>query len=112
MSSGFRRGGNGGLPSAVSREARLAPMDPLAAFHPAVRAWFARRFPRAHGGPGLGWPAIARGGDVLIAAPTGSGKTLAAFLCAIDRLLRSAGADGAGRRPERPPSSTCRRSAP
>ncbi|HEV8441778.1 MAG TPA: DEAD/DEAH box helicase [Methylomirabilota bacterium] len=70
-------------------------MDALAGFHPAVRAWFERRFP---GGPtdpqALGWPAIASGDDTLIAAPTGSGKTLAAFLVAIDRLLRDA--DSAG----------------
>ena len=71
-------------------------MDPLASAHPAVRTWFARRFPLGPTGAQLeGWPAIARGGDVLIAAPTGSGKTLAAFLCAIDRLLRRAGADAA-----------------
>ena len=41
----------------------------------------ARRRPRREG-----WPAIARGANVLIQAPTGSGKTLAAFLHAIDRL--------------------------
>src|SRR5262252_1583218 len=66
-------------------------MHALETFHPAVRAWFERRFP---GGPtdsqAQGWPAIAAGGDTLIAAPTGSGKTLAAFLVAIDRLLRDA----------------------
>src|SRR5262245_54766562 len=37
-----------------------------------------------------GWPRIAEGNHVLIAAPTGSGKTLTAFLWAIDRLLRDA----------------------
>ena len=67
----------------------------LALFHPAVRTWFERRFP---GGPtepqAEGWPAIARGEDVLVAAPTGSGKTLAAFLVCIDRLLRRAEAAG------------------
>jgi ATP-dependent Lhr-like helicase len=72
-------------------------MDALTAFHPAVRAWFARRFP---GGPtepqAAGWPAIAAGADTLIAAPTGSGKTLAAFLVGIDRLFRAAEADPAG----------------
>src|SRR2546429_4193943 len=56
-------------------------------FHPAVRAWFERRFPD---GPTLpqagGWAEIAAGRDTLIAAPTGSGKTLAAFLVCIDRL--------------------------
>src|SRR4051794_38100403 len=58
-------------------------------FHPAVAAWFRRRFPD---GPteaqAQGWPHIASGSDTLIAAPTGSGKTLAAFLVAIDRLYR------------------------
>src|SRR2546429_2520527 len=60
-------------------------------FHPAVRAWFERRFPD---GPTLpqagGWAEIAAGRDTLIAAPTGSGKTLAAFLVCIDRLYRAA----------------------
>jgi ATP-dependent Lhr-like helicase len=70
-------------------------MDALASFHPAVRTWFTRRFPLGPTGAQLqGWPTIAGGTDVLIAAPTGSGKTLAAFLCAIDRLLQSAGPDG------------------
>ncbi len=59
-------------------------------FHPAVRAWFAARFPA---GPTLpqaeGWAEIAAGRHTLIAAPTGSGKTLAAFLVCIDRIYRS-----------------------
>jgi ATP-dependent Lhr-like helicase len=64
-------------------------MSVLDAFHPAVRAWFERRFPLGPTEPqALGWPAIAGGEDTLIAAPTGSGKTLAAFLVMIDRLLR------------------------
>jgi ATP-dependent Lhr-like helicase len=72
-------------------------MQPLAGpgldFHPAVRGWFDRRFPEGPTEPQLaGWPEIARGRDVLIAAPTGSGKTLAAFLVCIDRLLREAAA--------------------
>ncbi len=58
-------------------------------FHPAVDAWFRRRFPD---GPteaqAQGWPTIASGRDTLIAAPTGSGKTLAGFLIAIDDLYR------------------------
>src|ERR1051326_3499198 len=74
-------------------------VDVLAAFHPAVAAWFRRRFA---GGPteaqARGWPLIARGQDTLIAAPTGSGKTLAGFLVAIDSLYRAheAGQDVAG----------------
>src|SRR5215469_6612431 len=61
----------------------------LESFHPAVRAWFERRFPA---GPTLpqadGWAEIAAGHHTLIAAPTGSGKTLAAFLVCIDRIYR------------------------
>ena len=63
----------------------------MRAFHPAVRAWFERRFPE---GPtpaqSQGWPQIAAGHDTLIAAPTGSGKTLAGFLVCIDALYRAA----------------------
>jgi ATP-dependent Lhr-like helicase len=63
----------------------------LAAFHPAVRTWFERRFP-AGPTPGQagGWPHIRDGRSTLIAAPTGSGKTLAAFLVCIDELYRAA----------------------
>ncbi|MEO7118841.1 MAG: DEAD/DEAH box helicase [Candidatus Limnocylindrales bacterium] len=61
--------------------------DPMDAFHPATRDWFAASFeaptpPQTHG-----WPAIAGGEHTLICAPTGSGKTLAAFLWCIDRLM-------------------------
>ncbi|HLB27030.1 MAG TPA: DEAD/DEAH box helicase, partial [Dehalococcoidia bacterium] len=65
-------------------------MSGLASFHPAVRAWFARRFKAPTEAQAGGWPHILAGRDTLIAAPTGSGKTLAAFLVAIDRLLRRA----------------------
>jgi ATP-dependent Lhr-like helicase len=65
---------------------------PLSGFHPALRRWFAERFPGPTAPQRLGWPHIAAGRNTLIAAPTGSGKTLAAFLWAIDSLLR-AGAD-------------------
>jgi ATP-dependent Lhr-like helicase len=62
----------------------------LAAFHPAVRVWFERRFPdgptEAQAG---GWPAIVAGRHTLVCAPTGSGKTLAGFLAAIDALYRA-----------------------
>jgi ATP-dependent helicase Lhr and Lhr-like helicase len=61
----------------------------LDSFHPAVRAWFERRFPAGPTEPqAAGWPEVAAGGHTLIAAPTGSGKTLAAFLVCIDRLYR------------------------
>ena len=61
-------------------------MDPLAAFSPRTRTWFERAFAGPTPAQQAGWPAIAKGGHVLIQAPTGSGKTLAAFLIGIDRL--------------------------
>ena len=75
-------------------------MAPLAGLHPAVAAWFDRRFPEGPTEPQVsGWPAIASGGDTLIAAPTGSGKTLTGFLLSIDDLYRAhaAGEDITGR---------------
>ena len=71
--------------------ARHPPQHPaLAAFHPAVAAWFARTFPAPTEAQIAAWPAIASGRDTLVAAPTGSGKTLTAFLTAIDALVREA----------------------
>jgi len=65
-------------------------LERLGVRHPAVRTWFERRFPEGPtGAQERGWPAIAGGGDTLIAAPTGSGKTLAAFLVCIDALYRA-----------------------
>jgi ATP-dependent helicase Lhr and Lhr-like helicase len=66
-------------------------MAPLDAFSTATRAWFERVFEEPTPAQALGWPAIARGGHVLIQAPTGSGKTLAAFLTGIDRLNETPG---------------------
>jgi len=60
----------------------------LAAFHPTVQRWFAETLGEPTPPQVDGWPRIAAGKNVLIAAPTGSGKTLAAFLFALDRLLR------------------------
>ncbi len=74
-------------------------MPHVAGFHPAVSAWFDRRFPE---GPtdaqARGWPPIAAGDDTLVAAPTGSGKTLTGFLVAIDALYaaHTAGEDLTG----------------
>ena len=56
-------------------------------FQPVVQEWFRDRFGEPTEPQRLGWPAIQKGENVLVAAPTGSGKTLAAFLCAIDRLV-------------------------
>ena len=44
----------------------------LDSFHPAVRAWFERRFPAGPTEPQAGgWGEIAAGRHTLIAAPTG-----------------------------------------
>ncbi|HKQ61499.1 MAG TPA: DEAD/DEAH box helicase [Candidatus Polarisedimenticolaceae bacterium] len=61
---------------------------PLDSFHPAVAAWFARRFGAPTVPQEQAWPSIRARRHTLIAAPTGSGKTLAAFLAAIDDLVR------------------------
>src|SRR6187549_4065669 len=66
-------------------------MSALGVFSPQTRAWFEQAFDGPTPAQELGWPAIARGGHVLIQAPTGSGKTLAAFLSGIDRLTREPG---------------------
>ncbi|MGH9360977.1 MAG: DEAD/DEAH box helicase, partial [Thermoanaerobaculia bacterium] len=63
---------------------------PLTPFHPAVSAWFERRFGAPTEVQALAWPAIRSGSHTLIAAPTGSGKTLAAFLAALDELVGDA----------------------
>jgi ATP-dependent Lhr-like helicase len=60
----------------------------LERFHPAVGAWFRTRLGEPTEPQAQGWPLIAGGRNVLIAAPTGSGKTLAGFLSAIDALLQ------------------------
>ena len=74
----------------VARTSRVAsaanPTDPLAAFSPAVRAWFEASFEAPTDAQVGGWQAISRGHHTLIHAPTGSGKTLAAFLWCLDRL--------------------------
>ena len=66
-------------------------------FHPAVRAWFERRFDAPSRAQDLGWPVIGaandEGFDVLLCAPTGSGKTLAAFMWAINGLVLDAARD-------------------
>jgi ATP-dependent Lhr-like helicase len=66
----------------------MLPVNLPASFHPAIRAWFERRFDAATEAQLRGWEAIGQGRDALVAAPTGSGKTLAAFLSSIDSLFR------------------------
>src|SRR5580704_14155375 len=63
-------------------------LDVLATFHPVIAGWFRDRFGSPTDPQRAGWPRIAAGEDVLIAAPTGSGKTLAAFLACLDALIR------------------------
>lgn len=61
--------------------------DVLDSFHPLVAEWFRDKFGAPTDPQREGWPRIAAGEDVLIAAPTGSGKTLAAFLACLDELV-------------------------
>lgn len=60
--------------------------EPLAAFSPTTRAWFAGAFEAPTPAQVGAWDAIARGDHALVVAPTGSGKTLAAFLWALDQV--------------------------
>src|SRR5688500_15336857 len=64
-----------------------------APFVPEVAAWFRDRYGDPTEPQEQGWPEIAAGRDVLIAAPTGSGKTLAAFLWCLSDLTRLARED-------------------
>src|SRR5262245_58556050 len=72
----------------------MDPRQALDSFHPAVAAWFRRRFDAPTDPQVRAWPAIRAGRHALIAAPTGSGKTLAAFLAALDGLVRRGLAEG------------------
>ncbi|MEF9899918.1 MAG: DEAD/DEAH box helicase [Pseudomonas sp.] len=66
----------------------------LDAFHPAVRAWFQRRFATVTAAQARAWPLIRRGHSLLVAAPTGSGKTLTAFLAILNELFEQGLASG------------------
>ncbi|HYD52779.1 MAG TPA: DEAD/DEAH box helicase, partial [Gemmatimonadaceae bacterium] len=61
--------------------------DPLAPFHPLVATWFRETLGEPSAPQREGWPAIARGENVLLLAPTGTGKTLAAFLWELNALV-------------------------
>ncbi len=60
----------------------------MAGFHPAVAAWFGKRFTTPTEAEARAWPLIRERRPLLLAAPTGSGKTLAAFLAVLDDLVR------------------------
>jgi ATP-dependent Lhr-like helicase len=70
--------------------ATVRPLDPLAAFHPAVSAWFREKLGEPTPVQERAWEAIRKGAHTLIAAPTGSGKTLAAFLTILNDLIAKA----------------------
>jgi ATP-dependent Lhr-like helicase len=70
--------------------ATARPTDSLAAFHPAVAAWFRDRLGEPTPVQERAWEAIRKGAHTLIAAPTGSGKTLAAFLTILNDLIAKA----------------------
>ncbi|MGG1947952.1 DEAD/DEAH box helicase [Trinickia sp. NRRL B-1857] len=72
----------------------LTSAGPLAAFHPAVAAWFESAFTAPTDAQVRAWPSIRAGESTLVAAPTGSGKTLTAFLWALDELVRDGLAHG------------------
>jgi ATP-dependent Lhr-like helicase len=82
---------SGHEPSA-SHPVRYAARPVLDTFHPTVARWFRERLGDPSPPQQQGWPRIAAGDHVLIAAPTGSGKTLAAFLHALDALLQQGAA--------------------
>ena len=56
--------------------------------HPALDAWFSRRFPEPTEAQAATIPHILAGRSVLLSSPTGTGKTLAAFLGVFDHLVR------------------------
>jgi ATP-dependent Lhr-like helicase len=86
----FGRGARKFVDPSVASKAHARPptTDSLAAFHPAVGAWFRAALGEPTRAQVLAWPHIANGDTTLLLAPTGSGKTLAAFLSAIDRLAQ------------------------
>ena len=79
------RADNPAVPRRPARDHDHAALD---GFHPAVSAWFSRRFAAPTPAQAQAWPAIRVGKHVLVSAPTGSGKTLTAFLAGIDALVR------------------------
>jgi len=65
----------------------MKPGQSIELFNPIIRKWFSENIGIPSPPQEEGWPAIARGENVLIAAPTGAGKTLSAFLVCINRLF-------------------------
>ena len=77
------------LGTAASAGSPVEGAGVLGGFHPAVRTWFAHRFPMGPTEPqAAAWPLVRAGRDVLVASPTGTGKTLTGFLVAVDAALR------------------------
>jgi ATP-dependent helicase Lhr and Lhr-like helicase len=66
----------------------MSAAQSLSAFHPLVQRWFLEEVGQPSPPQMQGWPHIAAGKDLLLAAPTGTGKTLTAFLSCLDQLLR------------------------
>ena len=61
----------------------------FAALHPALSAWFAKRFTHFSPGQLATVPEILAGNSALLCSPTGTGKTLAAFLGVFDYLAKA-----------------------
>ena len=81
------RRSQGGFGAGRYHRRAVASSPVLDLLHPSVARWFRASFASPTEPQVGGWPAIASGDHVLLAAPTGSGKTLAAFLIALDGLL-------------------------
>jgi ATP-dependent Lhr-like helicase len=62
----------------------------LETFDHATSQWFESSLGKPTAVQEEAWPAIAKGGHVLVSAPTGTGKTLSAFLVYIDQLMAQA----------------------
>lgn len=74
-------------------DAPAAPADALAALPAALAGWFRDRYGAPTPAQRLAWPALARGGHLLVSAPTGTGKTLAALLPIVGDLLTAPTSD-------------------
>jgi ATP-dependent Lhr-like helicase len=71
-----------------------SPGAALATLPAFLADWFRERFGEPTPIQRLAWPALARGGHVLVSAPTGTGKTLAACVPILGDLMTTAIPDG------------------